>query len=50
MLNLGIILIDFNPHNNIIVNDTKEKLETFAKLGGGKKYSLLFIARDYALA
>jgi hypothetical protein len=50
MLNLGIILIDFNPHNNIIVYDKEEMVITFCELGSSKKYSILFIARDYALA
>lgn len=46
----GIIQIDMKANNTLQLVDAKQMVTAFAEVGGGKKYPLLFIAGDYALA
>lgn len=46
----GIIQIDMKANNTLQLVDAKQMVTAFAEVGGGKKYPLLFIAGDFALA
>lgn len=46
----GIIQIDMKSNNTLQLVDAKQMVTAFAEVGGGKKYPLLFIAGDFALA
>jgi hypothetical protein len=46
----GIIQIAVKPNTTLQVEDGKEIVKAFAELGGGKKFPLLFLAGDFALA
>lgn len=46
----GIIQIEILPDTNLKLTDSQEIVKAFAEIGGGKKYPLLFIAGDFALA
>ena len=46
----GIIQIDMKANNTLQLVDAKQMVNAFAEVGGGKKYPLLFIAGDFALA
>jgi hypothetical protein len=46
----GIIQIDMNANKTLQLIDGKQIVNALAEVGGGKKYPLLFIAGDYALA
>ena len=46
----GIIKIEIKPNTNLKLADGQEMVKAFAEIGGGKKYPLLFIAGDFALA
>ncbi len=46
----GIIQIDMKANNTLQLIDAKQMVIAFAEVGGGKKYPLLFIAGDFALA
>lgn len=45
-----IIQIEIKANNNLQLEDGKAIVKSFAELGGGKKFPLLFIAGDFALA
>ncbi|MGZ3901807.1 MAG: DUF7793 family protein [Bacteroidia bacterium] len=46
----GIIQIEIKPNTTLKLNDGKDVVKAFAEIGGGKKFPLLFIAGDFALA
>lgn len=46
----GIIQIEIKANNTLQLIDGKQMVNAFAELGGGKKFPLLFIAGDFALA
>lgn len=46
----GIIQIDMKANNTLQLVDARQMVTSFAEVGGGKKYPLLFIAGDFALA
>lgn len=46
----GIIQIDMKANNTLQLVDARQMVTAFAEVGGGKKYPLLFIAGDFALA
>ena len=46
----GIIQIDMKADNTLQLVDAKQMVNAFAEISGGKKYPLLFIAGDFALA
>ncbi len=46
----GIIQIDMKANNTLQLVDARQMVNAFAEIGGGKKYPLLFIAGDFALA
>ncbi len=46
----GIIQIEMNANKTLQLIDGKQIVNAFAEVGGGKKYPLLFIAGDFALA
>ncbi len=46
----GIMQIDMKANNTLQLVDAKQMVNAFAEVGGGKKYPLLFIAGDFALA
>ena len=46
----GIIQIDMKANNTLQLVDARQMVNAFVEVGGGKKYPLLFIAGDFALA
>lgn len=46
----GILQIDMKANNTLQLVDAKQMVTAFAEVGEGKKYPLLFIAGDFALA
>lgn len=46
----GILQIDIKPNTTLQLTDGKEMVLDFAEIGGGKKFPLLFLAGDFALA
>ena len=46
----GIIQIEIKANNTLQLIDGKQMVNAFAEVGGGKKYPLLFIAGEFALA
>lgn len=46
----GILQINVKPNTTLQLSDGKEMVNAFAEIGGGKKFPLLFIAGDFALA
>lgn len=46
----GIMQIDMKANNTLNLVDARQMVKAFAEVGEGKKYPLLFIAGDFALA
>lgn len=46
----GIIKIEIKPNTTLKLIDGQEMVKAFAEIGDSKKYPLLFIAGDFALA
>ena len=46
----GIIQIEIKQNTTLKLIDGQEIVKAFAEIGGGKKFPLLFIAGDFALA
>ncbi len=46
----GILQINIKPNRTLQLKDGEEMVQAFAEMGGGKKFPLLFIAGDFALA
>lgn len=46
----GILQIEMRSNRTLQLKDAKEMVAAFAELGEGKKFPLLFIAGDFALA
>jgi hypothetical protein len=46
----GIIKIEIKPDTTLKLIDGQEMVKSFAEIGEGKKFPLLFIAGDFALA
>ncbi|HEY0030899.1 MAG TPA: hypothetical protein VGC65_09095 [Bacteroidia bacterium] len=46
----GILQISVKPNTTLQINDAKDIVKAFAEIGGGKKFPLLFLAGDFALA
>ncbi|CAN5552803.1 hypothetical protein BH10BAC1_BH10BAC1_19420 [soil metagenome] len=46
----GILQIELKPNATLQLKDAKEMVVAFSEIGEGKKYPLLFIAGDFALA
>jgi hypothetical protein len=46
----GIVQIEIKPNTTLNLSDGQAMVKAFAELGEGKKFPLLFIAGDFALA